>query len=40
MVNTPVGVRRLGSQNQTPMSLEAVISALKNEAAPPDLTRD
>jgi threonyl-tRNA synthetase len=35
-----VNVRRLGSQNQTPMSLEAVLSSLTDEATPPDLKRD
>ena len=35
-----VNVRRLGSQNQTPMSLDAVLAALKDEATPPDLKRD
>jgi hypothetical protein len=33
-------MRRLGSQNQTPMSLVDVIAALKDEATPPDLRRD
>ncbi len=35
-----VNVRRLGSQNQTPMSLDAVLAALKDEATPPDLKRE
>jgi threonyl-tRNA synthetase len=35
-----VNVRRLGSQNQTPMSLDAVLSSLTDEATPPDLKRD
>ncbi len=35
-----VNVRRLGSQNQTPMSLDAVLAALRDEATPPDLNRD
>ena len=34
-----VNVRRLGSQNQSSMSLEAAISALAAEAAPPDVKR-
>lgn len=34
-----VTVRRLGSQAQTVMSLEAVIAALSEEAMPPDLAR-
>jgi threonyl-tRNA synthetase len=34
-----VTVRRLGSQAQTVMSLEAVIAALGEEATPPDLAR-
>ena len=34
-----VTVRRLGSQAQTVMSLEAVIAALSDEAMPPDLAR-
>ncbi|MDU0341911.1 threonine--tRNA ligase [Bosea rubneri] len=34
-----VTVRRLGSQAQTVMSLEAVIAALTEEATPPDLAR-
>ena len=35
-----VNVRRLGSQNQTPMSLTNAIAALKDEATPPDLRRE
>ncbi len=35
-----VNVRRLGSQNQTPMSLADVLSSLTEEATPPDLKRD
>jgi threonyl-tRNA synthetase len=34
-----VNVRRLGSQNQSSMSLDAAISALAAEAAPPDVER-
>jgi threonyl-tRNA synthetase len=34
-----VNVRRLGSQNQSSMSLEAAIAALAAEATPPDLKR-
>ena len=34
-----VNVRRLGSQNQSSMSLDAAISALAAEAAPPDVKR-
>jgi histidyl-tRNA synthetase len=40
MEERAVNVRRLGSQNQTPMGLDAVLAALKDEAAPPDLKRD
>ncbi len=32
-----VNVRRLGSRDQTPMSLDDVLSALREEATPPDL---
>ncbi len=32
-----VNIRRLGSREQTPMSLEAAITALTDEATPPDL---
>ncbi len=35
-----VNIRRLGSQNQTPMSLDAALAALVDEATPPDLKRD
>jgi threonyl-tRNA synthetase len=34
-----VNLRRLGSQSQTPMKLDAAVAALKDEAAPPDLRR-
>ena len=34
-----VTVRRLGSQAQTVMSLDAVVAALTEEATPPDLRR-
>lgn len=34
-----VNVRRLGSRDQTPMSLEDAISSLREEATPPDLRR-
>ena len=34
-----VNIRRLGSQNQTPMGLDAAIAALREEAVPPDLRR-
>ncbi len=37
MEERAVNVRRLGSQNQTPMSLDAAMAALKDEATPPDL---
>jgi threonyl-tRNA synthetase len=40
MEERAVSMRRLGSQNQTPMSLVDVIAALKDEATPPDLRRD
>ena len=40
MEERAVNLRRLGSQNQTPMALDAVIAALKEEATPPDLKRD
>jgi len=35
-----VSIRRLGSQNQTGMTLEAALASLKQEATPPDLKRD
>lgn len=34
-----VNVRRLGSRDQTPMSLEEALSSLREEATPPDLRR-
>ena len=34
-----VSVRRLGSQDQTVMTVEAALAALKTEATPPDLAR-
>ncbi|MBO6918636.1 MAG: threonine--tRNA ligase [Rhizobiaceae bacterium] len=34
-----VNIRRLGSRDQTPMSLEEAVSSLKLEATPPDLLR-
>ena len=34
-----VSIRRLCSQNQTPMSLDAAIASLVDEATPPDLKR-
>jgi threonyl-tRNA synthetase len=34
-----VNLRRLGSQNQTPMKLDEAVAALKDEATPPDLQR-
>ena len=34
-----VNVRRLGSPNQTPMSLAEALAALAEEAVPPDLKR-
>jgi threonyl-tRNA synthetase len=39
MEERAVNVRRLGSQNQTPLSLEAALAALRDEATPPDLKR-
>ena len=38
-VENTVNIRRLGSQNQTPMALEEAIAALVAEATPPDLRR-
>jgi threonyl-tRNA synthetase len=35
-----VSIRRLGSQNQTPMPLDAALAALAAEALPPDLKRE
>lgn len=35
-----VNIRRLGSRDQTPMSLEDAIQSLKLEATPPDLRKD
>jgi threonyl-tRNA synthetase len=40
MEEQAVNVRRLGSQNQTAMTLAEAIAALKDEATPPDLRRD
>ena len=40
MEERAVSMRRLGSQNQTPMSLVDAIAALKDEATPPDMRRD
>ncbi|MEI7599745.1 MAG: threonine--tRNA ligase [Aestuariivirga sp.] len=40
MEERAVSVRRLGSQDQTPMTLDAVNAALKDEATPPDLRRE
>ena len=40
MEERAVSVRRLGSQDQTPMTLDAVMAALKDEATPPDLKRE
>ena len=40
MEERTVNVRRLGSQNQTSMSLDDVLASLKDEATPPDLKRD
>ena len=40
MEERAVSMRRLGSQNQTPMSLVDAIAALKDEAVPPDLRRE
>jgi threonyl-tRNA synthetase len=37
MEERAVNMRRLGSQNQTSMSLDAALAALKDEATPPDL---
>jgi threonyl-tRNA synthetase len=34
-----VNIRRLGSRDQTPMSLDEAVSSLKLEATPPDLLR-
>ena len=34
-----VNIRRLGSQNQTSMTLEEAISSLSDEATPPDIKR-
>lgn len=34
-----VNIRRLGSQSQTPMALDAALEALVDEATPPDLKR-
>jgi len=34
-----VSIRRLGSKDQTVMSLETAIESLKHEAIPPDLKR-
>ncbi len=34
-----VNVRRLGSRDQTPMALDAVLNSLREEATPPDLRR-
>ena len=34
-----VNIRRLGSQAQTPMPLDEAISALSEEATPPDVKR-
>ena len=35
-----VNIRRLGSQNQTPMGLDVAIAALREEAVPPDMRRE
>jgi threonyl-tRNA synthetase len=40
MEERAVNLRRLGSQDQTPMSLDEALAALKDEATPPDLKRD
>jgi threonyl-tRNA synthetase len=40
MEGRAVNLRRLGSQDQKPMGLEAALAALKDEAVPPDLKRD
>ena len=37
MEERAVNMRRLGSQEQKPMALDAAIAALKDEATPPDL---
>ncbi|MGF9567292.1 threonine--tRNA ligase [Neorhizobium sp. JUb45] len=37
--NRSVNIRRLGSQAQTPMSLEDAITSLSDEATPPDVKR-
>ena len=34
-----VNIRRLGSQNQTPMTLAEALSSLADEATPPDVKR-
>jgi len=34
-----VSIRRLGSQDQTMLSLDEALSALKDEATPPDVKR-
>jgi threonyl-tRNA synthetase len=34
-----VNVRRLGSRDQTPMSLDEALNSLREEATPPDLRR-
>ncbi|MEO0544969.1 MAG: His/Gly/Thr/Pro-type tRNA ligase C-terminal domain-containing protein, partial [Pseudomonadota bacterium] len=34
-----VNIRRLGSRDQTPMTLDEAISSLSEEATPPDLKR-
>ena len=39
MEERAVNLRRLGSQDQKPMSLEDALAALKDEAVPPDLKR-
>ena len=39
MEERAVNLRRLGSQDQTPMSLDDALAALKDEAVPPDLKR-
>ena len=40
MEEKAVNIRRLGSQNQTPMGLAEAIAALKDEATAPDLRRE
>jgi len=35
-----VSIRRLGSQNQTPMSLDECVASLADEATPPDVRRE